>query len=591
MFASMKRLAPLFLSLLFVTAYITGCDSSSVSSTTPSSEKEDTPTSVSPSADASKAYTGTQTDVLLQGFHWESHEENWWSIVNDLAPEIQEAGFTMVWLPPPTSAASDEGYLPSKWYDLDGSQYGTESQLRNAVRALHDENVKVLADIVVNHRVGTTDWADFTEPSFYDNSDAVVSDDEWDGATGTKDTGAGYDAARDLDHTYFSVNDNLKGWLDWLKNDIGFDGWRYDYVKGYDGSYVGEYNDATSPYFSVGEYWPDIDGDYNASCSDVNYHRQKLMDWINATDGKSAAFDFTTKWQLQLAVKNGEYGRLGCVPGAIGWWPEKSVTFVDNHDTGPSPGGGQDLWPFPSDKVEQGYAYILTHPGTPTVYWPHYFDWSSELRNTIETLISIRQNQGLTETSSIEVKAADNSKYAAIIDGKVAVKIGPGSWSPSGDWAVAASGDQWAVWTERFPGYYKIEAKHSGKVLDVADASTSDGAKVHQWSYAGGDNQQWKVVSTGGDYYKIVAKHSGKALDVANASTADGAKVHQWDYVGGDNQQWKVVSTGGDYYKIVAKHSGKVLDVANASTSDGAKVHQWSDVGGDNQRWRLVRVE
>jgi elongation factor Tu len=44
----------------------------------------------------------------------------------------------------------------------------------------------------------------------------------------------------------------------------------------------------------------------------------------------------------------------------------------------------------------------------------------------------------------------------------------------------------------------------------------------------------------GDGYYKLVAKHSGKVLDVAGISSANGAKLHQWDYVGGDNQKWKL---------------------------------------------------
>ena len=46
-----------------------------------------------------------------------------------------------------------------------------------------------------------------------------------------------------------------------------------------------------------------------------------------------------------------------------GWWPAKAVTFIDNHDTGST----QHMWPFPTDKVMQGYAYILTHPDTPMI--------------------------------------------------------------------------------------------------------------------------------------------------------------------------------------------------------------------------------
>lgn len=47
----------------------------------------------------------------------------------------------------------------------------------------------------------------------------------------------------------------------------------------------------------------------------------------------------------------------------------------------------------------------------------------------------------------VHVVAADSSKYAAVVDDKVAVKIGPGSWSPGADWAVATDGQDYAVWT------------------------------------------------------------------------------------------------------------------------------------------------
>lgn len=85
-------------------------------------------------------------------------------------------------------------------------------------------------------------------------------------------------------------------------------------------------------------------------------------------------------------MKNTEYWRLrdnqGKAPGLLGWWPSRSVTFIDNHDTGSS----QQHWPFPADKVATGYAYIMTHPGMPCVFWEHLFDWGQEVANTIKTL-------------------------------------------------------------------------------------------------------------------------------------------------------------------------------------------------------------
>ncbi|WP_224365186.1 alpha-amylase C-terminal beta-sheet domain-containing protein [Hyalangium versicolor] len=392
---------------------------------------------------------GNSSDVLLQGFHWYSYQTYpWWGVIQSNAVNIKNAGFTMVWLPPPSDAASNEGYLPRRLQVLD-SKYGTATDLRNALTALNGQNVKPIADIVINHRVGTTNWADFTEPTW--NSDSVCSNDEWVTSLpkGNADTGDGYSAARDIDHTKQYVQDSIVSWMNSLKS-IGYAGWRYDYVKGYSGTYVGTYNTRTTPYFSVGELWTDLD------LNNPNPHRQLLMNWIDATGGKSAAFDFTTKGLLQQAVQTGEFWRLkdsaGAPAGAIGWWAAKSVTFIDNHDTGPSyPSGGQNHWPFPGDKVLQGYAYILTHPGIPSVYWVHYFDWGTATQNAIKTLISIRKAKGITSTSAVSIQVAEANRYAAIITGtagKVAVKLGSSSWSPSGTWTLATSGTNYAVWTQ-----------------------------------------------------------------------------------------------------------------------------------------------
>ncbi len=380
--------------------------------------------------------------ILLQGFHWESHQSSWWNTLAEKSTDIKKSGFDLVWFPPSSFSASDEGYLPNRLY-FQNSRYGSEKELKKAIRSFHQLGVKVLADIVVNHRVGTKNWADFTEPQW--GSHAVCSNDEWPGATGNQDTGLGFHAGRDLDHTQIEVQRGIQDWLTWLKKDMGYDGWRYDYVKGYGGHYVGLYNDASQPYFSVGEYWDDLD------LNNPNAHRQRLCDWINATQGKSSAFDFTTKGVLQHAVAHSEYWRLkdpaGKPVGLLGWWPERTVTFIDNHDTGPSPKSGQNHWAFPSDKIMQGYAYILTHPGVPTVYWVHFYDWG--LGDLIKALIQIRKAQKIHSMSGVDIRVADAQKYAAIIDGKVAVKIGSGDWSPGNNWVVATSGNDYAVWTQK----------------------------------------------------------------------------------------------------------------------------------------------
>ena len=45
------------------------------------------------------------------------------------------------------------------------------------------------------------------------------------------------------------------GWLKFLRTSIGFDGWRFDYVKGYSGEFARTYIDATVPDMAFGEYW------------------------------------------------------------------------------------------------------------------------------------------------------------------------------------------------------------------------------------------------------------------------------------------------------------------------------------------------
>lgn len=228
-------------------------------------------------------------------------------------------------------------------------------------------------------------------------------------------------------------------------NDVGFSGIRYDYSKGYDPAYAGIYAQATQPDFCVGELWVDLD--YN----DVDENRQQLMDYIDATGGVCGAFDFTTKGLLNEALENSDYGVLshdGLLAGGIGWWPSKMVTFVDNHDTGSEEtcDAGQNQWPVPCDAVMQGYAYILTHPGIPTLFWPHLFDWG--LYYQIKTLVDIRHKQGITSTSSVSIQKAEDGLYAAIIDDNTAMKIGANDWYPSeGDWVLVTSGSNYAVWT------------------------------------------------------------------------------------------------------------------------------------------------
>ena len=57
----------------------------------------------------------------------------------------------------------------------------------------------------------------------------------------------GQDFGGNLAHSNSEVREQVKEWMNWLKEEIGFDGWRYDYVKGFAPNHLGEYNYHTNP--------------------------------------------------------------------------------------------------------------------------------------------------------------------------------------------------------------------------------------------------------------------------------------------------------------------------------------------------------
>ncbi|MGL1889352.1 MAG: DUF1939 domain-containing protein [Reichenbachiella sp.] len=165
------------------------------------------------------------------------------------------------------------------------------------------------------------------------------------------------------------VQDRFQDWGAWMSDEIGFDGYRLDFVRGFQADYAADWVNSLpllngSQRFIVGEYWgPD----------------NRINDWVNdlASDGADAdGFDFPLKSSL-TGMCNGDQGsndmrwlnNAGMVRNADGHaLPGTSVvTWLDNHDTGKE----HDKWVTQDWKM--GYAYILTHEGRPCVFYPHYY--------------------------------------------------------------------------------------------------------------------------------------------------------------------------------------------------------------------------
>ena len=394
---------------------------------------------------------GATNEIMLEGFHWNSYNVpgGWYNIIKQNTARIKDAGFTIVWFPPPSKSADNQGYLPNELDNLN-SKYGTQSDLQSAIGGLKPE-VKSIADIVVNHRVGTTQFADFTNPTWATTT--IVKNDEWNSPNKSinNDTGDGIDSGRDLDHLNPETIDGVKSWLGRLKTNPGFDGWRYDLVKGYSGAVIQKYNDASNPSFTVGEFF--------------DYDPQKVVNWIDSTSSisrnRATAFDFPLRNALYQAVVNRNYDWLKFndkSAGVIGLWSDKAVTFVENHDT-EEVRNGQYGAAFPDDdRMLQGYTFILTHPGTPCVFWKDIFDNTADRSNQIKTMIKVRQKYGIDSESKVFISKADQGLvYAAYVTGnrgEVAMKIGPGAWQPTGaKWDatadLVASGSDYAIWGDK----------------------------------------------------------------------------------------------------------------------------------------------
>jgi chitinase len=116
---------------------------------------------------------------------------------------------------------------------------------------------------------------------------------------------------------------------------------------------------------------------------------------------------------------------------------------------------------------------------------------------------------------------------------------------------------------------------YGGKCVDVAGASTANGAHVQIYTCNGTNAQQW--THTGNTLRAL-----GKCMDVTVAGTANGTKVQLYDCNGTNAQAWTVSGN-----QLINVGSGKCLDDTDWSTTDGTQLQIWTCGGTANQSWTL----
>lgn len=487
----------IYLTLLAAMALTLGACSSSNDPDLPDPEPTPAPTpSPEPEPEPSLNSQGWASDysgVMLQGFSWDSYNESQWKVLEKQADELK-GYIDLVWLPQSGKCLETTqvmGYMPYYYFNQNSS-FGSEAELRSLITKFKAAGIGAIADVVINHR-NTEGWYTFPAETYkgvtyqMQSTDICKNDDG--GTTATQaatdgvslsqnnDEGTDFGGCRDIDHKSENVQKVIKAYLKYLKDDLGYTGFRYDMVKGFGGNHVADYNDATGVEYSVGEYWDGND---------------KIESWINRTNKKSAAFDFQFRYNVRDAVNGAANGK---VTTSSDWsklnsndnlmhdanYRRYAVTFVENHDTQKRSESEQND-PLRKDTIAAN-AYMLAMPGTPCIFQPHWNAYKSEIKE----MIAARKYAGITNMSNYANKQSKKTLYVNEVTGtkhKLLVAVGNDAAGYAGEtgytkilsgyhYAYFLSNDAETSWTDVPSGSYE-----EGFKTTLTAVSQTEGAKL-----------------------------------------------------------------------------------------------------------------
>ena len=367
--------------------------------------------------------------VMMQAFYNESYSatspgvseygDTKWTTLTAQANELGQY-FDYLWLPP--SAYGDgAGYHP-KQYSNQNSNWGTRAELDALISALHNAGAKVVADIVINHCANMSTWCDFYQMDFGEygvfqpDETYICSNDEvnlnpesgdcYGTASGSVDDGDNWDGARDWSHDKVYVQEMFIAYLQWMRNVMHYDGFRYDKGDGFNNWHHWNYNKHAKPEIAFMECYSGTD---------------EIQNRINGAQGDLMGLDFDLKWHVFNSFAGWDYsrGRGDCIMSRGDG--KHSVTFIESHDWFLRPdndnefgGRGNSMTPALKARLMQANAFLLSMPGVPCVFYPHWAKYKADLK----PMIIARKWAGVHSESEVKDEYATSTGYQATVVGK-----------------------------------------------------------------------------------------------------------------------------------------------------------------------------
>ena len=385
--------------------------------------------------------------TIMQYFEWYlKPEENLWQKVISEASIIASLGITGVWLPPAykgSAGINDVGYGVYDLYDLGEfdqkgtirTKYGTKEEYLEAIRVLKANGIKVIADIVFNHKTGADEAEEviaiennqsnrniaISEPKTikawtkfnFDGRNNKYSDfkwnwknfhgvdwdeitqkksiyrfygKDWDKDVDKENGNFDYLMGCDVDLNNVDVVEELIRWGKWYINTTNVDAFRIDAAKHVRTTFFKQWlnalrSETEHELFSVGEYW----------YGDVH----PLLDYLHTAKDEMSLFDVPLHYNFYNASNsNGFFDMRTIFDGTlVKEKPESAVTFVNNHDTEPDQPMFSHVrewfWPL-------AYALILLRKdGMPCIFYGDYYGIKEKniqgQKEQIEKLLKLRQ--------------------------------------------------------------------------------------------------------------------------------------------------------------------------------------------------------